>query len=78
MKTQWDKTTGDRHDYAFINEKDVVLGYDYGKEQSDDAGGVSHKEFLEGLLHDRILKRFGKEVLNEIIETVSKMVQKLK
>jgi hypothetical protein len=70
MTTQWDHQDGPRHDYLYVTARDVVLGHDFGAEQSDSAWSCSHEAFLAGWQHDEIRSTFGEAVLAEAIEAV--------
>ncbi len=57
--------------YVDVGPYKVVVGYNPGKTgHTDNAGSVTHKEFLKGEYQDMVRRDFGEEVLQEIISAV--------
>lgn len=72
MKTSWRRTDHDTHHEHFVQIEplSVVVGTQGASPHSGSAGMCSHKDFLDGQLHELIRETFDAEVLAEVIAGV--------
>lgn len=70
----WKKPENEGYFFIDVSDSAVVVGTNYGSESKKELKEqCSHDEFIDGKLHEFILKHFGKNVLKEVIKTVTQI-----
>ena len=70
MAATWQTISGGETHYVQVTNQSVLVGSHGDSEMSDSAGGVFHKNFLEGSYQGIVQSQFGSEVLAEVLQEV--------
>jgi hypothetical protein len=71
MKTEWRAPGDGKMNYVVLGGDGVTIGsYSSPEELTDNAITIAYDKFLAGEWQDDVLKNMGKEILEEILETI--------